>query len=78
VPVIAATVLQILIEEWQAEGNSLPTLSAKTGLPIKALREVAYRADTVDVTTAARIMVVLKEPLRPELARAYRQWRKSQ
>jgi hypothetical protein len=52
VPVIAATVLQILIEEWQAEGNSLPTLSAKTGLPIKALREVAYRADTVDVTTA--------------------------
>lgn len=73
-PPINPGVLRGLIQDWLAEGNTHRTLSVRSGIPLSLIQQIANRAPVVDPQIAARILVVLKEPLRPELARAFAAW----
>lgn len=67
-------VLRGLIQDWLDQGNTHRILSVRSGIPLPLIQQIANRASVVDPQIAARILVVLKEPLRPELARAFAAW----
>lgn len=71
---IDSSAISIMVHEW-TRTHMLKDLAAQTGLTKSHLSMIAnHRRKRLGRATAARILVALNEPLRPEMRAAYEDW----
>lgn len=71
----AATIAEMILE-WRAYGNgTLVDLARRSTVSEHHIRELAHgRIKRIQKLTAAKLLVAMGEPLRPEIAQAYEKW----
>lgn len=74
---IDTAAISILLTEWhRREQGTWAQLAQSIQMRSHYVREIAeYRRKHIEPATAARILMALGEPLRPEVAAAYHRWK---
>ncbi len=76
---ISAVFIGEMVMEWRIAGHgTLRELADAAGIGEKHLREIAHRrVERITKLTAGKLLAAMGEPMRPEIAKEYRAWAKT-